>query len=122
MAMAGAGRDSAVRLLWRRVLIAVLIVAVFMAGWAAWGMYRKERESGALRQQAEARFADLESRHAKLVADVARLRSERGKEQALRNAYDVGREGERLIVIVEPPVPQARATSTRWYERIQWWR
>jgi hypothetical protein len=42
------------------------------------------------------------------------LRTVRGKEEALREQYEVGRDGERLIIIVEPKVPEPIHASTTW--------
>ena len=120
--MATSSRNDPVRLFWRRVLTAGILVMAVFAGVGVVKVYLKERESAALRAQAEAGLADLESRHEKLETDVAALRTESGKEKVLRGAYDVGKRGEHLIVIVEPTAPShPRATTTPWYERLKWW-
>ncbi len=114
-------RHDHVRLLWQRLLIALLVVLSIFSTVAVWKVFWKEHESSALRKEAESRLSDLEVRHGKLAADIASLKTDFGKEKILRGEYDVGKEGERLIVIVEPPAAPPQATSTPWYERLKWW-
>ena len=115
-------RVDPVRLLWRRALMGVLTLILLLAAWAVWGVWQKERESRHLRGAAEGRLHEMQGRYDALTADVAALGTEGGQETVLRDTYDVGKPGERLIVIVdekqqgtttaEPP-----ATTSR-----PWWR
>ena len=41
-----------------------------------------------------------------LTSNISRLETARGKEEALREKYELGRHGEGLIIIVEPPEPE----------------
>lgn len=109
-----------VRLFWRRLSIVVLILLIVVAGFAVWGVSEKERESRALREQAERQLNDLREQEASLSGHIRKLKTDRGKEEALREQYGVGREGEGLIVIVESPqVEQAKESPTlrQWVRR-----
>lgn len=101
-------RNDPVKLLWRRAFTLVLFVVVCFGLWAVWGVLLKERESRALRKQAEAQLQDLQDRETGLTARISGLETERGQEAALRDAYQVGREGEGMITIVD----QSSSTST----------
>lgn len=109
-----------VRLLWRRVLTLVLVGLVGIGAVSVWGLYGKERESAALRAQAEHKMRTLEERFEDLSVKADVLVSERGKEAILRDTYDVGKPGEGLIVIVEesasgsPGAPEAAARP--WWQ------
>jgi|SRR3989338_1226178 len=96
------GKSDPLRLLGRRLLSVALVIAVFSVAWAVWNIFWKNREAGRLRAEAEAQLADLSERHQKLEAHYEKLKTERGMEEALREQYAVGSEGEGLIVIVEP--------------------
>lgn len=114
-------RHDPVRLMWRRLLLIGLFLFVLSAAWAVWGIWGKERESAALDSQAQGQLADLEARQAKLQSDYAALETDRGKEAALRQEYGVGKQGENLIVIVEPdkPVPvQATSSMMQWLKDV----
>lgn len=102
-----------VRLFWRRLSIVVLILMIVVAGFAVWGVSEKERESRALRNQAERQLSDLREQEANLSGHIRKLKTDRGKEEVLREQYGVGREGEGLIVIVDSPqVEQTEASPT----------
>lgn len=113
----GKGTTSAVRLLWRRLGIVGLFIAVLFMLPAVYDVYQKERDSRALREAAENKYRLLQEQHERLGADVRALQTQRGKEAALRELYAVGKEGEGLIIIVEPPstpLPQSSPALMEW--------
>lgn len=121
MATIGQRRDP-IRLLWRRLGMLGLCVLVFFTAWAVWGVYWKQQESYHQRTLSENHLEDLSQRQSALVSSIKSLDTERGKEQALRNVYTVGREGEKLVVIVDqaPATNTMQATSTpmQWFKKI----
>lgn len=118
-------RRDPVRLLGRRFGIVGLIVAVVIAAGAVWNVYQKERGSRERRLEAENQLHDLKAREVRLTADIAALQSERGLEEVLRDQYEVAKEGERLLIIVEPASSApSRATSSvlQWFQGLfHWW-
>lgn len=118
-------RNDPVRLFGRRLILLGLFVLIIVASTGAWGAYQKERESYALRQEAEMQLDDLSQRQAQLDTDIASLETNRGKEQVLREQYALAARGEGLIVIVDtPPVAPTHATSSLvdWFKRtFTWW-
>ncbi len=117
-------RQSAVRLFLRRLRLFGLLVLVVIAASGAWGVYRKERESATRRAEAERERTDLLERQSQLEGDLARLKTDRGLEETLREQYALAERGEKLIVIVDPPAPTpSKATSTvrEWLRKTFWW-
>ena len=118
-------RNDPVRLFGRRLVLLSLFALIIVAGAGAWGAYQKERESYALRQEAEMQLDDLSKRQTQLDTDIANLETNRGKEQVLREQYALAARGEGLIVIVDtPPVAPTHATSSLvdWFKRtFGWW-
>jgi len=118
-------RNDPVRLLGRRLLLVALVGLVAVGILGTWGAYEKERESYALRLEAEGQLNDLSTRQSQLDADIASLETDRGKEEVLREQYALAARGEGLIVIVEtPPVAPTRATSSviEWFKKaFSWW-
>jgi hypothetical protein len=106
------------RLMWRRLFTLILIMLTGMALWAVWGLYNKEKESAALRAQAETKMRALEERFEELSVKTDALVSDRGKEAVLRDTYDVGKPGEGLIVIVEN---QASGSTSTAPSARAWW-
>lgn len=123
MAISGRKMDP-VRLTMRRAVMLFLLALIIFGAFGVWSAYRKERESAALRMQSQSALADLTEQHDKLVANIADLESDRGKEAALRQEYSVGKEGEHLIVIVDPATTtpiQATSTFLQKIESAFWW-
>ena len=117
-------RNDPVRLFWRRLFMLVLIVFVIFGLWAVLGVYAKDRESGELRKHAEVELHDLEKRETALNTRISGLETTRGQEEALRNAYEVGREGEGMVVIVDKPATETPKEEQQltWFQRLfHWW-
>ena len=120
----GQKRDP-LRLLGKRLLLAVLFVLIAVAISGVWNAYRKEQESQLLRTEAEVQLADLTSRKAQLEADIAKLKTDRGMEATLREQYLLAKSGENLIIIVDPQTPapvQATSSVRDWFKKtLKWW-
>jgi cell division protein FtsB len=101
-------------ILLRRVFIGVLIIALVWLGSATWRTYQKQLESGAMRSVAETEFEDLRAREERLKAQIADLKTIRGKEAVLRERYGLAKEGEKMVVIVEPEGQSVATTSPTW--------
>jgi cell division protein FtsB len=118
-------RISAVRIFLRRLGMLALLGLIAISASGVWGVYKKERESAVLRAQVERERSDLVNRHAQLEADISRLNTDRGLEEALREQFSLAEEGERLIIIVEPSISNdVAATSTfrAWLHGVfPWW-
>ena len=84
----------------------LLIAAILAVGSAVWSVYGKERDSRAFRAQAEEEQRHLSEQKMQLTGNIARLETVRGKEEVLRENYELGRRGEGLIIIVDPPEPE----------------
>jgi cell division protein FtsB len=84
-----------------RFFTVVLLLVAFVLIKGVWGIYNKERGTYSGRAQAEKELLDIENRETSLRAEIARLRSPQGVEEALRQQFDMAKEGERVIVIVD---------------------
>lgn len=82
----------------------VAIFAIFANG--TWSVYKKATFAKENRQMAEQELAELHEREAALKEELSRLDTKRGLEEEIRHKFDVGREGEQLIVLVDAPDPE----------------
>lgn len=117
-------RRDPLKLLRKRALILLLLILVAAAIPSVWDVYKKEWESRALRVEAESMHADLTKRRSQLETDLSALRTDRGMEAAIRMQYQLARSGEKLIVIVEPPVLKAAQNKQpimEWFNRLFRW-
>ena len=82
----------------------ILIVALgfFFVAHSAWGMYQKSRDAGDKRDAALERLTELEARERELSSDIARLSTNRGVEEEIRDRFMVAKDGEKVIIVSDP--------------------
>ena len=105
-------RKDPTRLMWQRVGAVVLLVIVAFGVRGVWGVYKKEQESRQIRTEAEAKLSELKQREAELRTDISVLHTDRGVEEELRERYDLAKDNEGVVVIVEPPAPPPELRPT----------
>lgn len=105
-------RNDPVRLFGRRLLIAVFFVLLLVGISGVWNAYQKERESAGLKVKSEAQLRELSERQSKLDSDIAKLNTDRGMEEILREQYALAAKGEQMIIIVNASeTPEIATTS-----------
>ena len=109
MALKGRFEKIFIRIgLW--VVIVMLVAAVLFMGVAVWDVREKELSARHDKLQAESQFNALKERYEALKERTARLETERGVEEELRERFLVAKEGEEVIILVDAP-PQALDTD-----------
>lgn len=115
-------RSDPVRLFARRLALLALLLIVIGALSALWDVYKKEKGSRLLKDQAEAQLYNLSMQEDHLSNEIARLETARGQEELLRANYEMAKEGENVIMIIEPPerAPEVATTTTltKWMHRL----
>lgn len=106
-----------------RVLLAALVLTTLVLGNSVYERYTVEREMAARRAEVEAELQELAARRATLEERVDYLSHERGIEAEMRRQYDIAREGEQVVIILEDEVPpgQVAGTSTREVQERPWY-
>ncbi len=100
----------------------LLILSGFMIV-SAYDRYQIARDMADRRLSVEAEKERLVERKAELEADVEYLSNERGIEAEMRRQFDVAREGEQVVIIVEDenkattttPLPTSAPSERPWY-------
>ncbi len=104
----------------RMLSVALFGFFVFLAH-ASWGAYTTSVTAAETRAEVEAEHSALALRKDALSQDIERLKTDRGVEAELRSRFDVGHEGERLVVLLDPPVHDIVPEQASWKERIRAW-
>ncbi|MEK7569255.1 MAG: septum formation initiator family protein [Patescibacteria group bacterium] len=111
------------KILYSKVSLAVLLVILFAVGQGLWRIQEKVSVARAERDLAARSFADLQSRTEELQASLARLKSDSGIEEEVRQKFTVARPGEEVVVVVDESAKKGKngeATEARsFWERIQ---
>ncbi len=99
------------KILYGKIGLVVLLVIFVLFAKGTWSVYRKASFAKENREQAEEQLRELREHEAMLTDELERLKTDRGMEEAIREKFDVGREGEQLIVLVDAPVPEIAPES-----------
>lgn len=91
---------------WRSVMyskpmLVVLGVLVLIFAWSVIGLMLKMMTTRENRQIAENRLAELSAQREGLSREIAKLETESGKEESIRERFPVAKEGESVIVIID---------------------
>lgn len=89
----------------------VLFAIAILLSWSVYERFEREREMATKRYELEERLDTLHMQAATLEEEVARLKSERGIEEELRNRYEVAKAGEQVVIVVGDE--RDAATTTR---------
>lgn len=100
------------------LLIIFLIVAVFLVKGAI-GVMNKERESSRISKDLEEKIKSLLLREQELKENIARIQTEEGIKEEIKERFSVTQEGEHVAVIVDE---RGSSTSTDdstlpWYKK-----
>ena len=91
------------------VLIPMVVVLLFLAK-GTWDIYQKDLDSKEELRFTEDRLARAEDREAKISGATLKLKTGSGIEGEIRDRFQMAKEGEQEIIIIDPVV--ASATST----------
>lgn len=108
------------------VTIALLLLVVGLLSVSVFHRFTIEREMAARKDESESELRELRLRAQALESEVRYLEDDRGVEAEIRNRFDVAKEGEQVVIIVddtsdtdviEPLVPATHSTTTPpWYK------
>lgn len=108
--MAGFGKKKKItEYLYSKPSIFILaVIAIFLA-FAVYARYTVEREMASRRVEIQVQKQELIDRKAQLEERVEYLSGDRGIEEEIRKHFDVAKEGEQVVIIVDK---QEKATPT----------
>jgi cell division protein FtsB len=81
-----------------------------------WGIYNKNKQSNIRATQAKADLEKLTERKESLETNLANIKSTNGIEAELRDKFDVGKDGERLLVIIDKEIITQETQAD-----VSWW-
>ena len=106
-----------------RITQGILLFLAFMVMWSAYDRYLIARDMADKRAAVESEIADLEARQATMEEEVKYLSNERGIEAEMRRQFDIAKDGEQVVIILDDEVeeseqePATSTTQTRaWYK------
>jgi cell division protein FtsB len=88
-------------ILYSKPVLILLAAVIAMLSYSVWGVYIKERETLAKKNQRAAVLEELVEREQILEEEINRLNTARGIDEELRSKFEVAKDGEKVIVIVD---------------------
>lgn len=79
----------------------ILVALLLLVSVSTYGRFTIARDMAERRHAAEVAVAELEARRKALAEEVAYITSERGIEAEMRRQFDVAREGEQVVIILD---------------------
>lgn len=99
------------KLLYAKPTIIIMAMFLVLISHSAWRMHEKSLDAISKRDKAIEELRALEARKAELENDVARLSSDRGIEEEIRDRFMVAKEGEKVMIVVEPKADDAHTVT-----------
>lgn len=88
--------------LYSKVTLIILAIVVLLLLNSVWNVFLKERETNETRKKLEREFLELKERETLLREEIERLSAPRGVEEEIRSKFEVSKEGEDVMVIIDP--------------------
>ncbi len=107
-------------MLYSKPFLMVLVVVIMFLALSTYGAYERKEQARVKREELSARLIELEKRAGELESDISRLEDPRGIEMELRSRYEVGKEGEEVIVLIDDEEMKETATKTEEQEEGFW--
>ncbi len=107
--------------LYSRPSIALLLVVIIFLSIAVFQRFTVERQMALRKIEMETERQELFERKALLENRVDYLSGERGIEEEIRKHFDVAKEGEQVVIIVDKEIPQVEKETEEpeekpWYK------
>ncbi len=94
------------KIIYSKLTLVVLTVLLVLLARGTWDVYKKVKYANSNESRAEQELHALRERESFLLEELSNLESDRGREGELRSRFDIGMEGEHLIVLIDAPVPE----------------
>lgn len=93
-------KRTARKIIRSRIVMGILLLAVVFLGNATWNAHQGYKKAKEKEEHAARQLTELTKRKEGIEKDLNRLQTAQGVEAELRQRYNVGKEGEEVIVVV----------------------
>ena len=92
-------------MIYSKITFFIFIIIFILLARGTWNIYSKASRAKHNEEAAKKQLVQLKKREAFLRAEIERIKTKRGQEDQLRKQFDVGRDGEKMVVFVNKEVP-----------------
>lgn len=97
---------------YNRTTLIVLFILVLILGHSTWGVYSKKRSSERMKNVSFKNVEELRKKNKELTYKIERLDTVSGIEEEIRLKYNVAKDGESVVVIVDNEKKEVATTTT----------
>ena len=108
------------RFFYSKIVIFIIVVVIVTLIPGVYGIYIKGQESAKDRAAAERELADLKTREEMLSSRLNYVNTDRGLEEEIREKFNVAKQGESVIVLVDKPVVASTTENDANIFRAMW--
>jgi cell division protein FtsB len=87
------------------ITLVVLIIAVALLSRSVFDIYKRNQMATINRVDTDKKLSELEAKKDRLATEIEKLKTNRGVEEELRNKFQITKDGERVLVIVDETRP-----------------
>lgn len=102
------------------VALIILFSLIIIFGYNMISLLNKKKDTTSKKEQILAQIEDLKEREQTLRKNNLKLETEEGKEEVIREKYQVSKEGEKVIVIVDEENNESKETENENHGFINW--
>lgn len=99
------------------VIFLLIVILIFIAN-GTWNVFKKSHQSNQKLIIAEENLVELEKKRDTITEEIKRLETNVGVEEEIRSKFDLAREGEKTIVIVDEEVVEVQAEERGRFETL----
>ena len=99
--------------MYHRATLIILLLLVFLALRSNWIIYEKKRASDELKESSQARVDELKNRANEIEAKIEHLSTPSGVEDEIRSKFNVAKEGENIVIVLEDDSLDASSTQSK---------
>lgn len=86
---------------WNPIIIIILLsIFIILLGYNVISLFKKEKETEEKKDLILKEIDSLEKRESSFLNDISRLETDEGKEEIIREKYQVAKSGEKMVIIV----------------------
>ncbi|MFA5838599.1 MAG: septum formation initiator family protein [Candidatus Paceibacterota bacterium] len=106
------------KILYSRITLLLLMILIVVFLKATWNVYKKEKITRDNLNNAQDELNGIKEREVFLVEQIEKTKTEKGIEEEIRSKFNVVKEGEKVIVIVnekeKPKIIESNETDSFW--------
>jgi len=93
--------------------LVLLFCILILFGYKIIDLIQKERETAYKKNLILDKIDSLQGRESSLSLDISKLETEEGKEEVIREKYQVAKEGEKMVIIVDEENKDSSVTEEK---------